>query len=75
MDVHDIDANLAKGEAAHQHFDIRFPFYLTAEQPPELTLQDEEVAGTQWLTYADVRSPTLRAKLLTAEPHGLDGRP
>lgn len=75
VDVHDIDANPAKGEAAHQHFDIRFAFYLTAEQPPEPTLQDEEVTGAQWLTYADVRSPTLRAKLLTAEPPGLDGRP
>jgi 8-oxo-dGTP pyrophosphatase MutT (NUDIX family) len=75
VDVHDIDANPAKGEAAHQHFDIRFAFYLTAEQPPALALQDEEVAGAQWLPYADVRSPTLRAKLLAAEQHGLDGRP
>ncbi|MFJ7305266.1 NUDIX domain-containing protein [Streptomyces sp. NPDC099088] len=75
VDVHDIDASPAKDEAAHQHFDIRFAFYLTAEQPTTLALQDEEVAGAQWLPYADVRSPTLRAKLLAAEPHGLDGRP
>ncbi|WP_406840868.1 NUDIX domain-containing protein [Streptomyces sp. AHU1] len=75
VDVHDIDANLDTGEAAHQHFDIRFAFYLTAERPPALARQDEEVAGAQWLPYADVRSPTLRAKLLAAEPHGLDGRP
>lgn len=75
VDVHDIDANAGKGEAAHQHFDVRFAFYLTSEQPPALALQDEEVAGAQWLPYADVRSPTLRAKLLAAEPHGLDGRP
>ncbi|MEU6353610.1 NUDIX domain-containing protein [Streptomyces sp. NPDC047072] len=75
VDVHDIDANLAKGEAAHQHCDFRFAFYLTAEQPPALALLDEEVAGAQWLPYADVRSPTLRAKLLAAELHGLDGRP
>ncbi|MFD9586153.1 NUDIX hydrolase [Streptomyces sp. NPDC059980] len=47
VDVHGIDANPAKGEAAHEHFDIRFAFYLTAEQPPELTLQDEEVAGAR----------------------------
>ncbi|MEU6011456.1 NUDIX domain-containing protein [Streptomyces sp. NPDC047453] len=75
VDVHDIDANAAKGEPAHQHFDFRFAFYLTAEQPPALALQDEEVAGAQWLPYADVRSPTLRAKLLAAEADGLDGRP
>ncbi|MET7828936.1 NUDIX domain-containing protein [Streptomyces sp. NPDC005386] len=75
VDAHNIDANPAKDEAAHQHFDIRFPFYLTAEQPPTLALQDEEVASAQWLPYSDVRSPTLRAKLLAAEPHGLDGRP
>lgn len=75
VNVHDIDANPAKGEAAHPHFDIRFAFYLTAEQPPVLALQDEEVARAQWLPYSDVRSPTLRAKLLTAEQHGLDGRP
>ncbi|MFB7852937.1 NUDIX domain-containing protein [Streptomyces sp. NPDC056053] len=75
VDVHDIDANPAKDEPAHQHFDVRFAFYLTAEQPPALALQNEEVAGAQWLPYADVRSPTLRAKLLAAEPQGLDGRP
>ncbi|MEU3147017.1 NUDIX domain-containing protein [Streptomyces sp. NPDC006999] len=75
VDVHDIDANPAKGEPAHQHFDVRFAFYLTAEQPPALALQGEEVAGVQWLPYADVRSPTLRAKLLAVEADGLDGRP
>ncbi|MGW1107370.1 NUDIX hydrolase [Streptomyces sp. NPDC002540] len=75
IDVHDIDANPAKGEPDHQHFDFRFAFYLTAEQPPPLVLQDEEVSGTQWLPFAEVRSPTLRAKLLDAEVHGLDGRP
>ncbi|MEU9190136.1 NUDIX domain-containing protein [Streptomyces sp. NPDC048484] len=75
VDVHDIDPNPAKGEPAHQHFDVRFAFYLTAEHPPALALQDEEVSGAQWLPYADVRSPTLRAKLLVAEMRGLDGRP
>ncbi|MER5430277.1 NUDIX domain-containing protein [Streptomyces sp. NPDC002588] len=75
VDVHDIDANAAKGEPAHQHFDVRFAFCLTAEQPPTLALQDEEVAGARWLSYADVRSPTLRAKLMAAEADGLDGRP
>ncbi|MCM2579730.1 NUDIX hydrolase [Streptomyces meridianus] len=71
IDVHDIDANPAKGEPRHQHVDFRFAFYLTAEQPPPLALQEEEVSGAQWLAFADVMSPTLRAKLLESE---LDGR-
>src|SRR5690606_2256167 len=75
VDVHDIDASPAKGEPAHQHFDFRFVFYLAAAQPPALALQDEEVADAQWLPFADVRSPTLRAKLLDAEAEGLDGQP
>jgi 8-oxo-dGTP pyrophosphatase MutT (NUDIX family) len=75
VDVHDIDATQAKGEPAHQHFDFRFVFYLTAAQPPTLALQDEEVTAAQWLPFADVRSPTLRAKLLAAEAEALDGQP
>ncbi|MET9941120.1 NUDIX domain-containing protein [Streptomyces halstedii] len=75
VDVHDVDANPAKDEPAHQHFDFRFAFHLTSEQPPALVLQDEEVAGAQWLPYAEVRPPVLRAKLLDAEADGLDGRP
>ncbi|OIJ90442.1 NUDIX domain-containing protein [Streptomyces colonosanans] len=72
IDVHDIDANPAKGEPTHQHYDFRFAFYLAADQPPAIALQDEEVAGAEWRPFADVSSPTLRAKLLEA---GLDGRP
>ncbi|MFI9042079.1 NUDIX domain-containing protein [Streptomyces sp. NPDC053726] len=75
IDVHDIDANPTKGEPAHQHIGFRFAFYLVTGQPPLLALQDEEVSGAQWLPFADVRSPTLRAKLLNAETHGLDGQP
>ncbi|MER7780436.1 NUDIX domain-containing protein [Streptomyces sp. NPDC096191] len=75
VDVHDIAADAAEGVAAHRHFDVRFAFYLTTGHPPELTLQDEEVSGAQWLPYANVRSPTLRAKLLDAQAEGLDGRP
>ncbi|MFI9585963.1 NUDIX hydrolase [Streptomyces sp. NPDC052236] len=75
IDVHGIDANPAKGEPSHQHFDFRFAFYVSAEQLPPLRLQDEEVSGAQWLAFTDVRSPTLRAKLLDAEASGLDGRP
>lgn len=75
IDVHDIDANPAKGELAHRHFDFRFAFYITAEQTPPLVLQDKEVSGAQWLPFADVTSPTLRTKLLEAEAEGLDGQP
>ncbi|MEU3862215.1 NUDIX domain-containing protein [Streptomyces sp. NPDC028722] len=75
IDVHDIDANPAKREVAHQHFDFRFVFYLVPEQHPKLTLQDEEVSGARWLEFADVRSRALRAKLLDACERGLDGRP
>ncbi|MFF2205223.1 NUDIX domain-containing protein [Streptomyces sp. NPDC058145] len=75
IDVHDIDANPAKGEGAHHHFDFRFVFYLVPEQHPRLALQDDEVSGARWLDFADVRSGTLRAKLLDARDQGLDGRP
>jgi 8-oxo-dGTP pyrophosphatase MutT (NUDIX family) len=75
IDIHNIDAEPAKGEAAHQHFDLRFAFYLVPEQHPPLVLQNEEVAGARWLKFADVRSSTLRAKLLDAREEGLDGRP
>ncbi len=47
IDVHDIEANPAKGEGAHQHFDFRFVFYLLPEQHPRLALQDEEVSGAR----------------------------
>ncbi|MEU9072607.1 MULTISPECIES: NUDIX hydrolase, partial [Streptomyces] len=75
IDVHDINANPDKGESAHQHFDFRYVFYLVPEQHPRLALQDEEVSGACWPEFADVRSSTLRAKLLDARTHGLDGKP
>lgn len=40
IDVHAIDANPAKGEGAHRHFDFRFAFYLVTEEPLPLALQD-----------------------------------
>lgn len=70
--IHDIAARPSKGEPQHQHFDIRFAFYLAEAAPPQLALQDEEVAGAEWLSFADVTVPTLRAKLLAAEAAGLD---
>ncbi|PZT73369.1 MULTISPECIES: NUDIX domain-containing protein [unclassified Streptomyces] len=74
-------ANAANGEPAHRHVDFRFVFYLAAAQPPTPTpapapaLRNAESADARWLPFADVRSPTLRAKLLDAETHGLDGQP
>ncbi|GHA71619.1 MULTISPECIES: NUDIX domain-containing protein [Streptomyces] len=72
IDVHDIDANPSKGEPAHQHYDVRYVFYLADEEPPTITLQDEEVSGSRWLALSEVTSPTLREKLLQAR---LDGQP
>ncbi|MEU2744003.1 hypothetical protein ABZ656_54480 [Streptomyces sp. NPDC007095] len=71
IDYHDIDARPEQGEPAHRHYDLRFGFYL-AEEQPDLVLQDEKIAGAQWRPFAEVSSPTLRAKLLAS---GLDGQP
>ncbi|GAA0612316.1 NUDIX hydrolase [Streptomyces crystallinus] len=68
----DIAVSPSKGEPVHRHYDFRFVFYLAAEEPPTIVLQDEEVSGAQWLPQPEVTSPTLRAKLLAAH---LDGRP
>ncbi|MFF5488734.1 NUDIX domain-containing protein [Streptomyces virginiae] len=72
IDVHDIDANPAKGERAHRHYDFRYAFYLADEQPPEIVLQDQEVSGSRWVPITDITSLTLRAKLID---EGLDGQP
>jgi 8-oxo-dGTP pyrophosphatase MutT (NUDIX family) len=72
IDVHDIAASPSKGEPAHQHVDFRYVFYLADEEPPAITLQDEEVSGAQWVPLSEVRSSTLREKLLQAR---LDGQP
>ncbi|MFF4174086.1 NUDIX domain-containing protein [Streptomyces sp. NPDC001744] len=70
IDVHDIDADPAKGEPAHRHFDFRYVFHLADDDPPVITPQDEEVSGARWLPLSEVTSPTLRTKLLHAR---LDG--
>ncbi|GHG12287.1 NUDIX domain-containing protein [Streptomyces filamentosus] len=72
IDVHDIDANPSKDEPAHRHYDFRYVFHLAGDEPPAITLQDEEVSGVQWIAVPDVASPTLRAKLIQTE---LDGQP
>ncbi|MFF2618787.1 NUDIX domain-containing protein [Kitasatospora sp. NPDC058046] len=71
IDVHEIDADPAKGEPAHRHYDIRFAFYLTPGRPAVVDPQAEEVSGAEWRPFDQVGSPSLRAKLLAA---GLDGR-
>ncbi|WP_406435990.1 NUDIX domain-containing protein [Streptomyces sp. NBC_00631] len=65
IDVHDIDANPAKEEPAHQHIDFRFVFRLTAEH--RVTLQAEEVSGYDWRPFEETASPTVRAKLALLE--------
>ncbi|WP_053640395.1 MULTISPECIES: NUDIX domain-containing protein [unclassified Streptomyces] len=72
IDVHGITANPSENEPAHRHYDFRYVFCLAGEEPPAITLRDEEVSGAQWLTLPEVTSPTLRAKLLRAQ---LDGQP
>ncbi|MHC5902632.1 NUDIX hydrolase [Streptomyces sp. S6] len=45
IDTHPIDANPAKDEPAHQHFDFRFLFRTTADIGD---LQTEEVSAAAW---------------------------
>jgi 8-oxo-dGTP pyrophosphatase MutT (NUDIX family) len=61
IDVHPIPANLAKEEAAHWHFDLRYVFQVTAV--PQVRLQAEEVSFFDWLDPESVPSSEIRAKL------------
>ncbi|WP_371640735.1 NUDIX domain-containing protein [Streptomyces virginiae] len=70
IDVFDIDANPAKGEGAHQHWDFRFIFQLV-DRDVEVTVQPEEVSAAEWCAFDEVPAPQLRAKLSAS---GLDGR-
>ncbi|MFE6977131.1 NUDIX domain-containing protein [Streptomyces sp. NPDC057682] len=67
INVHDIAP--AKGEPAHEHYDVRFVFHL-ADNAPEVTLQTEEVTEAVWLPFDETVSPTLRDKLTAS---ALDG--
>ena len=58
IDVHLIPASPARGEPDHWHFDLRYAF--TIADPPELTLQAEEVSGSAWLP---VETGILQSKL------------
>ncbi|MFE5859688.1 NUDIX domain-containing protein [Streptomyces virginiae] len=70
IDVHDIDANPAKDEPSHRHFDFRFVLCLV-EGAADIVPQPEEVSGAERRALEEVTAPTLRAKLLAS---GLDGR-
>ncbi|MFD6472372.1 NUDIX domain-containing protein [Streptomyces anulatus] len=73
IDVHAIDANPAKGEPAHHHYDFRFVFHLVPDFV-DTTVQAEEVSATVRLPLDQVPSPTLREKLLAA-PWGAEPEP
>ncbi|MFJ8730299.1 NUDIX hydrolase [Streptomyces bauhiniae] len=64
IDVHDIPANDAKGEPAHQHADVRYLFRTTG--PVEVTLQEEEVSGWEWRSPDTLVDATLRQRVLAA---------
>ncbi|GAA3374035.1 NUDIX domain-containing protein [Streptomyces racemochromogenes] len=70
IDVFDIDANPAKREGAHQHWDFRFVFHLV-DRDVKVTAQPEEVSAPQWVAFDRVTAPQLRAKLSASR---LDGR-
>ncbi|MCF6468828.1 NUDIX domain-containing protein [Nonomuraea sp. MG754425] len=56
VDVHEIPANLAKGEPEHLHADFRFAFRV---EDSEISLQSEEVTAFDWRAPADLPTPRL----------------
>ncbi|MEU9088360.1 NUDIX domain-containing protein [Streptomyces sp. NPDC048357] len=63
IDVHSIDANPAKDEPAHQHFDFRFLFRTTADIGE---LQTEEVSDAAWRELDTLNDPNLRKHIAAA---------
>jgi 8-oxo-dGTP pyrophosphatase MutT (NUDIX family) len=63
IDVHPIPPNEGKGEPAHWHFDFRYAF--TADPTTPIRLQDEEVAGSDWLAPDVMPARRLGQKLAT----------
>ncbi|MEU6706548.1 NUDIX hydrolase [Streptomyces wuyuanensis] len=63
IDVHPIDANPAKDEPAHQHFDFRFLFRTTADIGE---LQTEEVSDAAWRDLDDIADDLLRQRIAQA---------
>ncbi|MEU5607509.1 NUDIX hydrolase [Streptomyces sparsogenes] len=63
IDVHPIDANDAKGEPDHQHFDFRFLFRTTSEIGQ---LQTGEVIDAAWRDADTISDATLRQHIAQA---------
>lgn len=63
IDIHPIDANPAKGEPAHQHFDFRFLFRTTADIGE---LQAEEVSDAAWRTVGALHDERLGQRVAQA---------
>lgn len=63
IDIHPIDANPAKDEPAHQHFDFRFLFRTIADIGE---LQTEEVSDAAWRDLDDVTDDLLRQRIAQA---------
>ncbi|CAD5968760.1 MULTISPECIES: NUDIX hydrolase [Streptomyces] len=63
IDVHPIDANPAKDEPAHQHFDFRFLFRTIADIGE---LQTEEVTDAAWRTVESLADEQLKHRVARA---------
>lgn len=63
IDIHSIDANAAKDEPAHQHFDFRFLFRTTADIGE---LQTEEVSDAAWREVKDLHDERLKQRVFQA---------
>nr|WP_271417231.1 NUDIX domain-containing protein [Streptomyces lienomycini] len=63
VDVHLIDANPAKDEPAHRHFDFRFLFRTTADIGQ---LQTEEVTDAAWRTVEGFTNEELKRRVVQA---------
>ncbi|NEW72520.1 NUDIX domain-containing protein [Streptomyces rapamycinicus] len=63
IDVHPIDANDAKGEPDHQHFDFRFLFRTDTDVRQ---LQTEEVTDADWRDVDSISDDTLRGRIAQA---------
>lgn len=55
VDVHDIPANMSKGEPAHYHFDVCYLLACTGDETPVIS---EESHALRWCGYEDARALT-----------------
>ncbi|MFF8954154.1 NUDIX hydrolase [Streptomyces sp. NPDC014894] len=63
IDIHPVDANPAKGEPAHRHFDFRFLFRTAADIGE---LQAEEVSDAVWRTVGALHDERLGQRVAQA---------